>query len=106
MRESAFQRALIRDLKERFPGCLVMKNDENYIQGIPDLTVLWETHWAALECKASEVASHRPNQDWYVKRMRDMSYAAFVSPENKEEVLNEISQAWGSGRPARVPRRK
>ena len=106
MKESAFQHQLIGELKARFPGCLVLKNDEQYIQGIPDLMVLWGTHWAALECKASKGASHRPNQDWYVERLRQMSFAAFISPENKEEVLDEISQAWGAGGPARVSRRK
>lgn len=93
MKESQFQRQLIRDIKERFPGCIVLKNDANYIQGIPDLIVLYEDHWAALECKRSAKEHHQPNQDYYVDLMNDMSYAAFIFPENKEEVLNELQQA-------------
>ena len=53
-KESAFQKGLINDLKKRFPGCMVLKNDPNYIQGIPDLLVLYEGRWAALECKKAK----------------------------------------------------
>ena len=41
MKESAFQAKLIREIKKRFPGAIVLKNDPNYIQGFPDLTVLY-----------------------------------------------------------------
>ena len=40
MLENKFQANLIKELKERFPGCIVMKSDSSYIQGIPDLLVL------------------------------------------------------------------
>ena len=52
MLENKFQANLIKELKERFPGCIVMKNDPTYIQGIPDLLVLHKDKWASLECKA------------------------------------------------------
>ena len=93
-RESEFQAGLIRELKKRFPGCLVMKNDANYIQGIPDLTVLYKDKWAMLECKKSEKEKRQPNQDYYVNKLNGMSYASFVFPENKEEVLNELEQSF------------
>lgn len=96
MLESNFQHSLIKDIKERFEGCMVLKNDANYIQGIPDLLVLYKNHWAALECKARQGAHHQPNQDYYVKKMNDMSFAAFVYPENKEEVLNAMEQSFNS----------
>lgn len=51
MLENKFQANLIKELKERFPGCIVMKNDPTYIQGIPDLLVLHKDKWASLECK-------------------------------------------------------
>ena len=35
--ERDFQAKLILELKDRFPGCMVMKLDSSYIQGIPDL---------------------------------------------------------------------
>lgn len=93
-KESAFQARLIKELRDRFPGCLVLKNDPNHIQGIPDLTIFYGKHWATLECKRSSKASHRPNQDYYVKRMREMSYSSFISPDNKEEVLNELQHTF------------
>lgn len=94
MRENKFQSQLIKELKQRFPGCLVLKNDPNYIQGIPDLLILYNFHWAALECKRSAKASKRPNQEYYVKMMRGMSYASFVFPENKEQVMQELTKAF------------
>ena len=94
MKESQFQSRLIRDLKNLFPGCIVMKNDANYIQGIPDLLVLYRDKWAALECKQNSAARRQPNQEYYVEQMNKMSFSRFVCPENKEEVLNELQQAF------------
>lgn len=102
MKESDFQGKLIRELKDRFPGCIVLKNDANYKPGIPDLLVLYEDKWAALECKRSRSASKRPRQEYYVKKMNQMSYAAFVQPENKEEVLNDIQRSFRPRRMSRV----
>lgn len=93
-KESQFQSDLIKEIKGRFPGCIVMKNDANYIQGIPDLLVLFENKWASLECKRSEKEKHRPNQDYYVEKMNGMSFSAFVYPENKEEVLNDLGRSF------------
>ena len=98
MLESKFQGALIKELKTLFPGCLVLKNDPNYIQGFPDLTVLYRDKWALLESKRETKASHRPNQDYYVELADGMSFARFICPENKQEVLNELQQAFQSGR--------
>lgn len=78
-----------------FPGCIVLKNDPNHIQGIPDLTILWNRYWATLEVKRSPKANHQPNQDYYVQKMNDMSFSSFIYPENKEEVLNELQQSFG-----------
>lgn len=94
--ESKFQANLILELKDMFPGCIVMKNDPNYIQGIPDLIVLWGDRWAALEVKRSDKASRQPNQKYYVEMMDHMSFARFIYPQNKEEVLNEIQRSFGS----------
>lgn len=94
MAENKFQGKLITELKERFPGCVVMKNDPNYIQGIPDLTVLYKNKWATLEVKDSEDAPKRPNQEYYVNQMDEMSFSSFIFPENKEEVLDELQHAF------------
>jgi hypothetical protein len=95
-KESDFQGNLIKDLKKRFPGCIVIKNDPTYIQGIPDLTIFYKRHWATLECKKTQKAHHQPNQEYYVKLMNDMSYSAFIFPENKEVILNELEQTFKS----------
>lgn len=96
--EREFQSKLIKELKDIFKGCIIIKNDPDYIQGIPDLIILYEKNWAALEAKRSRNASHRPNQDYYIDKMNNMSYANFIYPENKEEVLYELQQALFSRR--------
>ncbi len=104
--ERSFQSALIRELRKRFGGCIVTKLDSSHIQGIPDLLVLWGKHWATLECKKSANARRQPNQEHYVSLMNGMSFSRFIYPENKEEVLHELEQAFGlSGEPC-VPRGK
>ena len=90
--ESGFQDRLISTLKELVPGCMVFKMDQ--LQGIPDLLVLYKDKWASLECKRSARAKKRPNQDYYVEKMNEMSFSRFVSPENKEEVLDELQQIF------------
>jgi len=95
-RESSFQSELIAELKSRFPGCKILKNDPKYIQGFPDLTILYGDRWAVLETKRSATATHRPNQDHYVSELNAMSYSSFVFPENKERVINELEQAFES----------
>ena len=104
MRENDYQKGLKKKLKSMFPGCLVTKLDSSDIQGIPDLLVLYENKWAALEGKKSANAPHRPNQDYYVNLMNKMSFASFIYPENKEEVLYELQQAFRIRRPTRVLR--
>ena len=78
MLENKFQANLIKELKERFPGCIVMKSDSSYIQGIPDLLVLHNDKWASLECKKSAGAKKQPNQEYYVGRMNQMSFSRFI----------------------------
>lgn len=95
-RENQFQAKLIERLKKEFDGCVVLKNDSSYIQGVPDLLILFNDKWRALECKRSESAAHRPNQDYYVNKMNEMSYSTFVWPENEEEVIYELRQVFGS----------
>lgn len=95
-KESQYQAKLKKKLIAMFPGCIVMKNDANYIQGIPDLTVLWHNKWALLECKRESEARKRPNQQHYIDIGKRMSFAAFIYPENEEEVLNELQRAFRS----------
>ena len=92
--ESGFQDKLRDELKNLFPGCMVFKMDQ--IQGIPDLLVLYKNMWASLECKKHASAKRQPNQEYYVGLMNEMSFSRFISPENKEEVLNELCEAFKS----------
>ena len=38
--ESKFQKELIDEIKREYPGCIILKNDPDYIQGFPDWTIL------------------------------------------------------------------
>lgn len=102
MRESQFQAKLKNELEELFPGCIVLKNDANYLQGFPDLTILYNNNWAVLECKKSLHEPFQPNQDYYIELLDHMSFASMICPENKEAVLYELQQAFTPRRPTRV----
>lgn len=94
--ERDFQRELIKELERRFPGSIVTKLDSSHIQGIPDILILYEDRWATLECKRDKKATRQPNQRLYVDKMNDMSFSRFIYPENREEVLSELQQAFES----------
>lgn len=103
MLESEYQSRLIKKLKRVFPGCMILKNDPGYIQGIPDLVVFYRDRWAMLEVKASKDAPHEVNQDYYVRKLDEMSFAEFIYPENEEEVLRDLQLAFESSGHSRVP---
>lgn len=90
MLENRFKTNLVKELKSMFPGCIITHLDPNEVQGIPDLLILFENKWAVLEGKKSARASHRPNQSYYVELMNNMSFASFIYPENKDEVLDAL----------------
>ena len=94
MLEREFERGLKKDLQRLFPGCLYLKLDARAIQGIPDRLVLWRGHWAALEVKRAARSSHRPNQDYYIEKLNEWYFAAFIHPGNKEDVLNALQQTF------------
>ena len=94
MIESEFQKKLKKEIKQRFPDSIVYKTDPQQLQGSPDLIILHKDKWAALEVKKSENAPHRPNQDYRVRQMNEMSYASFIFPENKEKVLNDLERLF------------
>ena len=97
-KESDFQHDLIKTIENRFPGAIVLKNDANYKQGIPDLSVFYGDHWAALENKLEEDSNHQCNQDWYIDKMNGMSFARIVYPGNVEEVLDEMERSFQNRR--------
>lgn len=92
--ERDFQPTVIKELYQMFPDCIIIKTDPSYIQGFPDLLVLYHSKWAALECKKDRYAPHQPNQDQYIRILDQLSYAAFIYPENKEEIFDELQYAF------------
>ena len=92
--ESKFQKELMDEIKDRYPGCIILKNDSGYIQAFPDWTILYKDKWAVLEAKRNDKASHQPNQEYYVDKLNSMSFSRFVYPENKEQVLEELQQIF------------
>lgn len=103
MNENVYQARIIRRLKKEFPGCLVIKNDASYIQGIPDLLVLNGIRWVAIEVKRSGKEPFQPNQSYYLELMDRMSAAYVVYPENEERVFDELQLTLGDRRQARIP---
>lgn len=89
--EKDYQMNLIARIEDLIPNCLVEKNDPNYIQGIPDLTICVGPYFAVLEVKRGPTDSHQPNQDWYIQHFKDTgAFASFVYPENEARVLTDL----------------
>lgn len=95
MRESEYQRQLIKLIRRRHPECFVIANDPSDIQGIPDILILFGNTWAMLEVKMENDSVRQPNQEYYVQMFNAMSFAAFINPSNEEEVLNDLQQTLG-----------
>lgn len=97
-RENRYQAGLIDRLETLFPGCIILKNDSSYLQGVPDLLILFEDRWAMLEAKGSFDSPTQPNQPYYVDLFNRMSFAAFIDPSNEADVLYELQRAFGTRR--------
>jgi hypothetical protein len=106
MLESEYKTKLIKRLRRLFPGSIILRNDPGFLQGIPDLIILYGDRWAALEVKISIEAPFQPNQEYYLGLMDEMSYAACIFPENEEDILHELYAALTVGGPARIPQRQ
>lgn len=92
--EGRFSEELDKDLRDLFPGCVILKNDEQLLQGVPDKLILYRDKWAMLEVKKSADADRQPNQDYWIEKFDQMSFGAFVYPENKEDVLHALQQTF------------
>lgn len=93
MLESTFQTRFKERLEDMFPGCIVFKVNTSFRQGAPDLFMIWGTRWAAFELKRSHDAAKQRNQEYYVGQFNEMSFAAFVEPENLEDVLYDLQRS-------------
>ncbi|NCA91993.1 hypothetical protein EOM82_01900 [bacterium] len=101
MRETGrngFKKLVKERLEKTFPNCMIFDLDPNQCQGIPDLLILHKKQWASLEAKGYEDAPHRPNQEYYVDTMNNMSFSSFIFPENEEVVFDRLVELFcGSG---------
>lgn len=97
--EADYQADLRDRIEDLFPGCLILKNDEQLCPGIPDLVIFWNEHYAFLEVKRKKptrASDWRPNQQWYIKALDEMFFAACIYPENEGEVLYALQEAFGA----------
>jgi hypothetical protein len=93
MTEARYQSELIKKLRLLFPDCVILKNDPSYLQGVPDLVIFHKDRYAFLEVKASERSRVQPNQEFWVRKIDEMSFAAFIYPSNEEDVLCALERA-------------
>jgi hypothetical protein len=105
MLESAYQAKLIKKLRALFPGCVILKNDSSYLQGIPDIIILFRDRWAVLEVKRSRTEPYQPNQEYYILMLNEMSFAARIDPSNEQDVLDALQHAFEFCGNARVSKR-
>lgn len=101
MLESKFQAETIKMIRKMLPGCIIMKTNPNYLQGIPDTLVLFGPRWALIEFKRSENEPFQPNQEWYIEHLNAMSYSTMMCPENRKMKLDELQYALRTGGPTR-----
>lgn len=94
LNEAMYQRNLIKALQLLFPGCFILKNDPIRNQGIPDILVLFRDRWAMLELKRTTTSRLQPNQLHYIRMFNEMSFAAFICPENEQEVLDDLQYTF------------
>jgi hypothetical protein len=100
MAESRYQARLIKKLKKIFEGCVILKNDESYMQGVPDLVIFFGGRWAMLEVKDSADSPFQPNQEYYIAKFNKMWYASVIYPENEREVIDALQFALSPAEPS------
>lgn len=95
--ENHIQADIIKELEQIFEPEIILKNDPNYIQGVPDLLMVKNGFCFWLEVKQNRRSPYQPNQEWYLAHLNRYSFAATIHPENKEEVYAEIRSALSVG---------
>ena len=96
--ERDWQPLLKDEIKGRFPECEIIRlsPNDNY-QGIPDLLVLCPDGWGILETKRRPKSRRQPNQPYHVERLNKLRFAAFIDPDNMDEVLDDLQHALRAG---------
>lgn len=105
MSEAQYQAALRKRIETLFPGCVILKNDSRFLQGVPDLVIFWHDRYAFLEVKRSANEPYQPNQEYYLEQFGQMSFAAMICPENEKDVLDALQRSFLEGRHACLPQR-
>lgn len=93
--ESEYRTGLIQRIQRRWPESVILPTDPSRQQGILDIIVLIGCRWAMLELKRASNSRRRPNQPYFVEKFNNMSFAAFICPENEDEVLDELQSTLG-----------
>ena len=79
------------NLAYSFSWLIIEFANANRRNGIPDVIIFYKKKHARLETKRSKDASKRQLQEYYIEYFNKQGiYAAFLMPENKEEVFNEL----------------
>lgn len=97
--ERHYQAKLIKRIERLIPGSYVRKADIQ--QGWPDLLILAPGFWALLEVKREEPTCEEDfeaNQEWWIEEFDNMSFSACIYPENEQEVLHALQQAFRARR--------
>ena len=94
--ENKYQAKLIKRIRNNYPDAIVLKTDSSYMQGVPDLLILLNGQWAALEVKKDPRAPYQPNQEYWIDTMNHMSFASEINPTNEEKVLYELERFFES----------
>ncbi len=99
MKEGQYQQELKKKIRKRLPDAVILKNDPNWLQGFPDLTILYKDRYAILEVKKDRSAEVQPNQSYYIDKVHGWAaFSSFIFPENEEEVLDGLQRSLEAGR--------
>lgn len=94
MQERDYQTGLIKKIRRDLSGCLILKNNSAYLQGVPDLTIFYGPRWGMLEVKPKKprpgTDDFEPNQEWYIEEIDKMSFCRCIYPSNEREVLRGL----------------
>lgn len=98
-REREYQPGLIKRIERLFKqeGETAYVRKVDFQQGWPDLLILAPDFWALLEVKKREPRYEddwEPNQEWWIEEFDGMSFSACIYPENEQEVLHALQQAF------------
>jgi hypothetical protein len=96
MLESTFKYEVRKKIEKMFPGIICTRTDPTQIQGFPDMLLLYGDKWAALEFKKDINSTLRPNQQYYIDMLNELSYASIIHPQNMDEVLNDIQKKFST----------